>query len=138
CVHVSPGAAYCQDPDGHGWVYPAAGSHGPGRRPADDPASAALKKGIAGDRAMTERFCAEILEERGPSLAIIWLSEPDYTGHHSPLRSPEHRAAIAGADQCARQVFDSVRRLDPGGDEILFIAGSDHGMETISRAIDLD
>jgi len=138
CANVSPGAAYFQDPDGHGWVYHAAGSYGPGRLPVDDPSSAALKKGLAGDRAMTERFCAEILEERAPSLAIMWLSEPDYTGHHSPLGSPEHRTAIAGADQCARQVFKTVRRLDPSGGEILFIAGSDHGMETISRAIDLD
>jgi arylsulfatase A-like enzyme len=138
CANVSPGAAYFQDPDGHGFVYHAAGSYGPGRRPVDDPASAALKKGLTGDRAMTERFCAEILEERAPSLAILWLSEPDYTGHHAPLGSPAHRTAIAGADQCARQVFDTVRRLDPSGDDILFIAGSDHGMETVTRAIDLD
>jgi hypothetical protein len=138
CSNVSPGAAYFQDPDGHGFVYHAAGSYGPGRLPVDDPASAALKKGIAGDRAMTERFCAEILEERAPSLAIMWLSEPDYTGHHSPLGSPRHRTAISGADQCAQQVFETVRRLDPSGREILFIAGSDHGMETVARAIDLD
>lgn len=138
CANVSPGAAYFQDPDGHGYVYHAAGSYGPGREPVDDPSSAALKKGVAGDRAMTERFCAEILEARAPSLAIMWLSEPDYTGHHSPLGSPEHKAAIAGADRCARQVFETVRRLDPKGDDILFIAGSDHGMETVSDAIDLD
>ncbi len=138
CANVSPGAAYFQDPDGHGYVYHSAGSYGPGRQPVDDPASAVLKKGLAGDRAMTERFCSEILEERAPELAIIWLSEPDYTGHHSPLGSPEHLAAIAGADACARQVFETVRRLDPAGGDILFIAGSDHGMETVSQAIDLD
>ncbi|HEV2335613.1 MAG TPA: alkaline phosphatase family protein [Stellaceae bacterium] len=138
CANVSPGAAYFQDPDGHGYVYHAAGSYGPGRRPIEDPASAALKKGLAGDRAMTERFCAEILEERAPSLAIIWLSEPDYTGHHAPLGSPAHKAAIAGADDCTRQVFETVRRLDPTGEDILFIAGSDHGMETVAQAIDLD
>jgi hypothetical protein len=138
CTNVSPGAAYFQDPDGHGYVYHAAGSYGPGRRPIDDPASAALKKGTAGDRAMTERFCAEILEERAPSLAILWLSEPDYTGHHSPLGSPEHRAAIAGADRCVRQVWETVRRLDPAGGDILFVAGSDHGMETVAHAVDLD
>jgi arylsulfatase A-like enzyme len=31
-----------------------------------------------------------------------------------------------------------VRRLDPSGDEILFITGSDHGMETVADSIDLD
>jgi arylsulfatase A-like enzyme len=138
CANVSPGAAYFQDPDGHGYVYHAAGSYGPGRAPIDDPASAALKKGAAGDRAMTERFCAEILEERAPSLAILWLSEPDFTGHHSPLGSPQHRAAIAAADACVRLVWETVRRLDPAGDAILFIAGSDHGMETVAHAVDLD
>src|SRR6202140_1503905 len=138
CANVSPGAAYFQDPDGHGWVYHAAGSYGPGRRPVDDPASAALKKGIPGDRAMTERFCAEILEARAPSLAILWLSEPDYTGHHSPLGSPEHRTAIAGADALVRQVFETVRRLDPSAEDILFVTGSEDGMETVARAIDLN
>ena len=138
CANVSPGAAYFQDPDGHGFVYHAAGSYGPGRRKIDDPASAALKKGLDGDRAMTERFCTEIVEERAPSLAIMWLSEPDYSGHHSPLGSPRHREAIRHADRCVRQVFETVRRLDPAGEEILFVTGSDHGMETVSDAIDLD
>ena len=138
CANVSPGAAYFQDPDGYGWVYHSAGSYGPGRRPVDDPASAALKKGIDGDKAMTERFCGEIVEERAPALAIMWLSEPDYTGHHSPLSSPQHRAAIAAADRRVREVYETVRRLDPGGDDILFVTGSDHGMETVADAIDLD
>jgi arylsulfatase A-like enzyme len=137
CANVSPGAAYFQDPDGHGWVHHAAGSFGPGRVPIDDPASAGLTKGLAGDRAMAERFCGDILEERAPSLAILWLSEPDNTGHHSPLGSPEHRVAIAGADGLVKQVFETVRRLDPAGDEILFVTGSDHGMETVAESIDL-
>jgi arylsulfatase A-like enzyme len=137
CSNVSPGAAYFQDPDGHGTVYHSAGSYGPGLTPIDDPASAALKKGIAGDRAMTERFCAGIVEDRAPALALMWLSEPDYTGHHSPLGSPQHREAIAAADQCVRMVFETVRRLDPAGEDILFMTGSDHGMETIADAIDV-
>jgi arylsulfatase A-like enzyme len=137
CSNVSPGAAYFLDPDGHGWVYHQAGSYGPRLKPIDDPASAGLKKGAAGDKAMTDRFCAEIVEERGPGLALIWLSEPDYTGHHSPLGSPEHRRAIAAADACVRQVFETVRRLDPNGEDILFLTGSDHGMETVGQAIDL-
>jgi arylsulfatase A-like enzyme len=67
----------------------------------------------------------------------MWLSEPDYTGHHAPLGSPEHRRAIAGADACVRRVFETVRRIDPSGDDILFLTGSDHGMETVSHAVDL-
>ena len=138
CSNVSPGAAYFQDPDGHGYIYHAAGSYGPGAKPIDDPASAGLKKGAAGDQAMTDRFCAEIVAERAPALALMWLSEPDYTGHHSPLGSPQHREAIAAADRCVRQVFETVRRLDPSGEDILFMTGSDHGMETVDETIDLD
>ena len=137
CSNVSPGAAYFQDPDGYGFMYHQAGSYGPGLSPIDDPASAGLKKGIAGDNAMTERFCAEIVEERAPALALMWLSEPDYTGHHSPLGSPQHREAIAAADANVRRVFETVRRLDPSGEDILFLTGSDHGMETIGEAIDV-
>jgi arylsulfatase A-like enzyme len=137
CSNVSPGAAYFQDPDGHGYIYHSAGSYGPGATPIDDKASAVLKKGIAGDQAMTDRFCAEIVEEHAPALALMWLSEPDYTGHHSPLGSPQHREAIAAADRCVRQVFETVRRLDPTGGDILFMTGSDHGMETVSEAIDV-
>jgi arylsulfatase A-like enzyme len=135
--NVSPGAAYFQDPDGHGWVYHQAGSYAPGAQPIDDPESAKLKKGAADDWKMTERFCAEIVEERAPALALMWLSEPDYTGHHSPLGSPQHLAAIAAADRCVRRVFETVRRLDPSGEEILFMTGSDHGMETVTEAVDL-
>jgi arylsulfatase A-like enzyme len=138
CSNVSPGAAYFQDPDGHGFVYHSAGSYGPGNKPFEDAPSAALKKGVAGDKAMTGRFCADIVEGRAPALALMWLSEPDYTGHHSPLGSPQHREAIRAADANVRQVFETVRRLDPGGGDILFITGSDHGMETVAEAVDLD
>ena len=137
CANVSPGAAYFQDPDGYGWVHHSAGSFGPGGVPIEDPASAGLTKGIAGDRTMTERFCGDVLEDRAPSLAILWLSEPDYTGHHAPLGSPQHLAAIASADGLVKQVFDTVRRLDPSGEDILCATGSDHGMETVADAIDL-
>jgi arylsulfatase A-like enzyme len=138
CSNVSPGAAYFQDPDGYGFVYHSAGSYGPHNKPFEDAASAALKKGIAGDTAMTDRFCADIVEGRAPALALMWLSEPDYTGHHSPLGSPQHRAAIRAADANVRQVFKTVRRLDPRGQDILFMTGSDHGMETVSEGVDLD
>src|SRR5437764_3227851 len=135
CANVSPGAAYFQDPDGAGWVHHSAGSFGPGRVPIDDPASAGLTKGIAGDRMMTERFCSNVLEERAPSVAILWLSEPDYTGHHAPLGSPQHLAAIAGAGALGKHVLETVRRLDPTGEDILFVTGSDHGMETVGDSI---
>jgi arylsulfatase A-like enzyme len=136
--NVSPGAAYFLDPDGFGWVYNPAGSYGPGRRPLPAGEGLAVSKGTAGDDTATERFCGEVLRERAPAIGLLWLSEPDYTGHHSPLGSPAHRRAIASADANVRRVAETVSTLDPNGEHILFVVGSDHGMETVDETIDLD
>jgi arylsulfatase A-like enzyme len=136
--NVSPGAAYFLDPDGFGWVYNPAGSFGPGRRPLPAAEGLAVSKGEAGDNVATERFCGEVLRERSPAIALLWLSEPDYTGHHTPLGSPAHREAIATADTNVRRVAETVAKLDPKGEDILFVVGSDHGMETVAETIDLD
>jgi arylsulfatase A-like enzyme len=136
--NVSPGAAYFLDPDGFGWVYNPAGSFGPGRRPLPAEEGLAISKGDAGDTIATERFCEEVLRDRAPPIALLWLSEPDYTGHHTPLGSPAHRQAITSADTNVRRVAVTVSALDPSGDDILFVVGSDHGMETVDETIDLD
>ncbi|MBV9687250.1 MAG: alkaline phosphatase family protein [Alphaproteobacteria bacterium] len=136
--NVSPGAAYFLDPDGFGWVYNPAGSFGPGRRPLPSAEGLAVSKGDAGDTVATDRFCEEVLRARIPTVALLWLSEPDYTGHHSPLGSPAHRQAIGSADTNVCRVADTVAALDPSGEQILFIVGSDHGMETVDETIDLE
>jgi arylsulfatase A-like enzyme len=79
-----------------------------------------------------------VLRERAPAIAVLWLSEPDYTGHHTPLGSPAHRRAIASADDNVRRIAETVANLDRTGDEILLVVGSDHGMETVDETIDLD
>ena len=136
--NVSPGAAYFLDPDGFGWVYNPAGSFAPGRRPLPAAEGLAISKGAEGDGTATERFCEEVLRGRAPAIALLWLSEPDYTGHHTPLGSPAHRCAIASADENVRRVAETVASLDPTGADILFVVGSDHGMETVDETIDLD
>jgi len=136
--NVSPGAAYFQDPDGFGHVYHRAGSFAPGRRPVADRDHLDIELGAAGDAVMTARFCHEVLVERRPALAVLWLSEPDHTGHHAPLGSPAHRAAIAAADRCVAQVLEVARGLRSAGDDVLLLVCSDHGMETTRRTIDLD
>src|ERR1700760_758865 len=123
--NVSPGAAYFLDPDGFGWVYNPAGSFGPGRRPLPAAEGLGISKGAQGDSTATERFCEEVLRGRAPAIALLWLSEPDYTGHHTPLGSPAHRRAIASADENVRRVAETVTSLDPTGENILFVVGSD-------------
>jgi arylsulfatase A-like enzyme len=132
--NVSAGAAYFQDPDGHGWVYHRAGSFAPGLQPVAPGEGLAIEQGNAGDAAMTDRFCEEVLKFRRPALAVLWLSEPDFTGHRAPLGSPVHLEAIAGADRCVRHVLETVAAQDDG-EETLLIVGSDHGMETTGRTI---
>src|SRR5262249_10450151 len=83
------------------------------------------------------RLCDEVLRGGARALSVLWLSEPDYTGHHTPLGCPAHRRAIASADANVRRVAETVAGLDPSGARILFVVGSDHGMETVDETIDL-
>jgi hypothetical protein len=134
--NVSPGAAYVHDPEGAGYVYHRSGSFGPGRERLGD--GLEIQIGAEGDAVMTRRFCDEVLGTRKPPYAALWLSEPDHTGHHTPLGSPEHRAAIAAADANVARVLGSVESLERAGHDPLFIVCSDHGMQTVRRKIDLD
>ncbi len=134
--NVSPGAAYAHDPDGFGHVYHRAGSFGPGRVPVADPLEVDLD--AAGDRQMTERFVAEVMHDRRPALAVLWLGEPDHIQHNVPLGSAEHLAVLREADRNADLVMQAVATERARGDEILLIVGSDHGHETVKGVIDVE
>ncbi|BBK44461.1 alkaline phosphatase family protein [Allostella vacuolata] len=134
--NVSPGAAYFHDPDGWGHVYHRAGSFGPGLVPETGDRHLAIRIGADGDRTMTDRFCGEVLRERRPAVGVLWLSEPDHTGHGEPLGSPAHRAAIRAADDRVADVIAAVDALERAGDEVLLVVCSDHGMETTRRTVD--
>lgn len=136
--NASPGAAYAHDPDGHGFLYNRAGSFGPGRVPVPAADELRVTGDIAGDRAMTERFIAEVLAERRPALAVLWLHEPDHMQHELPLGSPAHLAVLRQADAHAAVVADAVDRLRDAGDDVLFIVGSDHGHQSVAGVIDVD
>src|SRR5260221_389563 len=135
--NVSPGAAYFHDPDGFGFIYHRAGSYGPGGHALPAGEQLAIALGAEGDGTMTERFCAALLAPRPPAIAVLWLSEPDNTGHASQPGSPAQRRAMAAADRCVARVLETVTRHERGGDEILTIICSDHGMETTSRTVDV-
>jgi Type I phosphodiesterase / nucleotide pyrophosphatase len=134
--NVSPGAAFAHDPDGFGHVYHRALSLGPGRRPVDDPLRVELD--AAGDRAMTERFVAEVVLGSQAPLGVLWLGEPDHIQHNVPLGSPEHLGVLREADHNARMVIEAVGRRRDAGDDILLIIGSDHGHETVSGVVDVE
>ena len=134
--NVSPGAARAHDPDGFGHVYHRAISIGPGSRPVDDPLRVTLD--AAGDRAMTERFISEVIQQRRPALGVLWCGEPDHIQHNVPLGSPEHLTVLREADRHAGMVMDAVARERDKGDELLLVVASDHGHETVSGVIDVE
>jgi type I phosphodiesterase/nucleotide pyrophosphatase len=136
--NVSPGAAYAHDPDGHGHVYHRAGSFGPGRKRLAGAQALAIAQHAAGEIAMTERFIDEVLVERRPPVAMLWMGEPDATQHIRPLGSPEHLEVLRQADANAARVFAVVERLRERGEDILLLACSDHGHQTVSRVIDVE
>src|SRR5204862_804292 len=90
--NVSPGAAFAHDPDGHGYIYHRAGSLAPGRKRLEGAQALNIGQDAAGGRHMTERFVSEVLVERKPALALLWIGEPDATQHLPTLSSTDSPA----------------------------------------------
>lgn len=134
--NASPGAAYVQDPTHRGHVFHRAGSFGPrGQLPQSEALN--VSSDLAGDRAMTERFIND-LENQLAAVNLLWLGHPDTTQHHCPLGSPEHLEALRRTDENVSAVYACVDELRRKGKDVLFIAGSDHGHETVSGLVDID
>lgn len=136
--NVSPGAAYFLDPDHHGEVYHRAGSFGRGGADLSGDAALRVSHDLAGDTEMTARFCREVLRERRPEIAVLWLANPDLTLHGAPLGSPLHLTALQETDRRVQEVVDTVAALRAQGEDILLLVGSDHGQETVARSIDVE
>lgn len=137
--NVSPGAARAHDPEGYGWVFNRAGSFGPNLRrlgPGEDIAGITLD--TAGDRRMTEYFLDRVLRGSAAALGVLWLGEPDHSQHENRLGSPASMAAIAGADACFGAVWHGVEAQRAAGDDVLLVACSDHGHQTVEEVIDID
>lgn len=133
--NVSAGAAYFHDPEGIGEVWHRAGSFGTGRTALLPNPAGNWRSGAAGDAAMTQAFCERVGQDDALVSATLWLSDPDHSGHRSPLGSAEHLQGIAAAEVCVLAVTKLVAQLRERGDEVLFIVASDHGMQTISAGI---
>lgn len=131
--NVSPGAAYLQDPDNYGFVYHRAGCFGPNGKSLK--ALDGIDKGEAGDAALTE-LCLSFLEGTSPPpLSVLWLSEPDHSGHHNPLGSPAYYAGLRAADACIGKVWRSL--LSHPEDDWLLLLCSDHGQETETECVNV-
>ncbi len=137
--NVSPGAARAHDPDGHGWVLHRAWAHGPGLRPLEGAeAVAEVTLDAAGDARLTEVFLARALAGREAALPILWLGEPDASQHAAPLGSPAAMAAIAAAEARFADVRAAVQARRAAGEDILLVACSDHGHQSVRAVIDIE
>ena len=101
--NVSPGAAYFLDPEHFGHVYHRAGSYAPGGDRITGADALEVSHDAAGDWAMTQRFCREVLCDRRPAAAFLWLCDPDHTLHGVPLGSPAHADALRGRSPSHRR-----------------------------------
>ena len=135
CSNVSPGAAFFHDAEGHGELHHRELSYSRGRVPLM-PAIAA-PPGAVGDAVLTDKFIS-ILMERPPSVATLWLSEPDKTMHAFPLGSPEHLMALREVDTHVGAVAETVERLRDRGHDVLLLVGSDHGHESVTETVPVE
>src|ERR1043166_1378991 len=136
--NVSPGAAYFLDPESFGFVYHRAGSYAPGGDLIAGRDALNVTHDLAGDWAMTERFCFEVVRERKPRVSVLWLANPDLTLHGAPLGSPQHRDALRATERCVTAVIETVARLRAAGENILLLIGSDHGQETVGDYVTIE
>jgi hypothetical protein len=83
-------------------------------------------------RAMAE----VVLPEIRPDVALLWLTEPDWSFHYRGMDTPETRAALRAADDAFARVLDAASRL-PEAERMAVIAMSDHGHVGTTEPFDL-
>jgi len=83
-------------------------------------------------RAMAE----VVLPELQPDVALLWLTEPDWSFHYRGMDAPETREAIRAADQAFGGVLEAALRL-PEAERMAVIAMSDHGHVGTTERCDL-
>lgn len=131
----SAGAAHMQDPDGHGTLLHRDGSHRPGFERVSGVEHPDVDYDATGDAAVTDRFVDALLHDPPAALNVLWICEPDHSQHTLELGSPEHFEVLAAADACAARVLGAVDTLRARGEQVLFVACSDHGHETVSDVV---
>jgi len=132
--NVSAGAAYFLDPEHSGWVLHRSGSYGPGGVALQGAEHLAISHDLDGDRAMTERFCTQVVPDNDIAVGILWLANPDLTLHHQAVGGPEHLEALRVVDSLVEKTLGAVEQARKHADILVGLC-SDHGHEAIGDSI---
>jgi phosphonoacetate hydrolase len=84
---------------------------------------------------IAEVFRTRFLPEP-PALTILWLCEPDTSGHYAGLASPGQLAALRTADAAFGRIVDDWQ-AGPRREELHIAVASDHGHARISGHVDV-
>ncbi len=90
------------------------------------------------DDEATRLFC-DFVKEQQPTLAFMYISEPDHTGHTRGWRSPEYIASCQKVDSLVGVIYDCVREnMDMKTTAVIFTSdhggkGTGHGGKTMSE-----
>ena len=97
-----------------------------------DPPPAASVERVAW---IAEAFRIRLLPDP-PDMTVLWLCEPDTTGHYGGLGSPAQLAALAAADAAFGRIMDDWQR-GPQAERLQVVVASDHGHTTVDGHIDV-
>lgn len=84
---------------------------------------------------LAEAFRTRILPEP-PDASVLWLCEPDTSGHYQGLGSPAQLAALAAADAAFGRLLDDWQ-AGPWAERLHVMVASDHGHAAISALLDV-
>ncbi|SHI66574.1 Predicted pyrophosphatase or phosphodiesterase, AlkP superfamily [Roseomonas rosea] len=77
-----------------------------------------------------------VLPELRPDVALLWLTEPDWSFHYSGMDTPATRAALRASDDAFARVLAAAAAL-PQAERMAVIAMSDHGHVGTTEPFDL-
>lgn len=87
--------------------------------------------------AWTTRTLTERLWKDGvPKFSVLWLSEPDFSQHHTAPGMKMALAALKSSDACLGEVLTALEAKGVRDKTAVFVV-SDHGFSTIQRSINL-
>jgi glycerophosphoryl diester phosphodiesterase/arylsulfatase A-like enzyme len=90
----------------------------------------------APDEWTTDVLTRSLWKDGVPKFSLLWLSEPDYSQHHSGLGSETSIAALRSSDRNLLEVLETLKAKGVADKTDVFVV-SDHGFSTIARALDL-